>query len=138
MFGRNYIDGSVKWLGVPDFLRNDGPPWNLNLLATYDNWGSRGSSTNANWGSGSGGNCNSDSVPWIRPDRVLPIYQRSVFENMRSAARRAHDDLLRENRTYCMHSLSTYRNPIRGRCSTDGMTAGIISRTSQLVNNLWG
>ena len=23
MFGRNYINGSVKWLGIPDFLRND-------------------------------------------------------------------------------------------------------------------
>ena len=27
MFGVNYINGSVQWLGVPDFLRNDGPPW---------------------------------------------------------------------------------------------------------------
>ena len=33
MFGINYINGSVEWLGVPDLLRNDGPPWDLNLLA---------------------------------------------------------------------------------------------------------
>ena len=34
-----YINGSVEWIGVPDFLRNDGLPWTLNLLAPYDNWG---------------------------------------------------------------------------------------------------
>ena len=39
MFGRNYINGSVEWLGVPDFLRNYGPHWTLNLLAPYANWG---------------------------------------------------------------------------------------------------
>ena len=33
------MNGSVEWLGVPNFLRNDGPPWTLNLLAYYDNWG---------------------------------------------------------------------------------------------------
>ena len=55
MFGRNYINGSVKWIGVPDFLKNDGPPWTLNLLAPYDSWGVRGSSTSPNLGSGSGG-----------------------------------------------------------------------------------
>ena len=35
MFGRNSINGSVKWLGVIELLRNDGPPWNLNILAPY-------------------------------------------------------------------------------------------------------
>ena len=35
IFGRNSNNGSVKWLGVTDFLRNDGPPWTLNLLAPY-------------------------------------------------------------------------------------------------------
>ena len=37
MFGRNYINESVDWLGVPNFLSNDGPPWTLNLLGTYAN-----------------------------------------------------------------------------------------------------
>ena len=55
MFGRNYINEISKWLGVPDFLINDGPPWTLNLLDSYSNWGDRGSITNPNWGSGYGG-----------------------------------------------------------------------------------
>ena len=33
IFGRNSINGSAKWIGVPDFLRNDGQPWTLNILA---------------------------------------------------------------------------------------------------------
>ena len=27
MLGRKYINGSFEWMGVPDFLRTDGPPW---------------------------------------------------------------------------------------------------------------
>ena len=50
MFGRNYINGSVEWLGVPNFLRNYGPPWTLNLLAPYANWWDRGSSTIPSFG----------------------------------------------------------------------------------------
>ena len=32
------INGSVDWIGVPDFLRNDGILWTLNLLAPFANW----------------------------------------------------------------------------------------------------
>ena len=32
MYGRKSINGSVDWLGVPTFLRNDGPPWDDNIL----------------------------------------------------------------------------------------------------------
>ena len=39
MFGRIYINGSVEWLGVPDFLRNDELTWTLNLLDPYANRG---------------------------------------------------------------------------------------------------
>ena len=31
MFGINSINRSVKWLGVPDFLRTDGPPLRLSI-----------------------------------------------------------------------------------------------------------
>ena len=55
MFVSTSINGSVKWLGVPGFLRKDSPPWALNLLAPYANWGYRGSITSPKWGSGSGG-----------------------------------------------------------------------------------
>ena len=48
MYGRKLINGSVKWLGVPTFLRNYGPPWADNILCpslcwgvggTYEIWG---------------------------------------------------------------------------------------------------
>ena len=54
MFGSNYINGSVEWIGVPNFLSNYGPPWTLNILDPYDNCGGRGSSTSPNLGSGYG------------------------------------------------------------------------------------
>ena len=38
MFGLKSKNGSVNWIGNPSFLRNDGPPWTLNLLAIYDDW----------------------------------------------------------------------------------------------------
>ena len=55
MFGSISINASVEWLGVPNFLRNDGPPWNLSLLIPNSNWGDRGSSTSHNLVSGSRG-----------------------------------------------------------------------------------
>ena len=64
MFGRNYINGSVEWLGVPNLLSNDGPPWTLNLLAPYDDWRGRGSSTSPNLGSGSGGYHDGVFINW--------------------------------------------------------------------------
>ena len=80
MFGRNYIDGSVEWVGIPDLLRNDVPPWTANILAPYHSWGYQGPSINLDWGSGFGGNSNSISVLWSLPTRVLPIYHWRVFE----------------------------------------------------------
>ena len=79
MFRINYINGIVEWLGITDFLRNDRPPWTLNLLDPYANWGDRGSSTNLNWGSGSGGNSDDVSIPWNRPARVISVYHRRIF-----------------------------------------------------------
>ena len=64
MFGSNSINGSVEWLGVPDFLKNYGLPWTLNILAPYTNWGDIGSITSLNLGSGSGGHSEGVSVPW--------------------------------------------------------------------------
>ena len=61
-FGRKSINGSVEWLGIRDFLRNDGPPWTLNLPAPSVNWGDRGSSTSLNLCSGSGGYSESVSI----------------------------------------------------------------------------
>ena len=67
MLRRNYINGSVEWFGVPDFLRNDAPPWTLNLLYPYANWGDRGSSNNPSWVSGSGGHSDGIAILCNRP-----------------------------------------------------------------------
>ena len=104
----------VEWIGVPNFPRNDGTPWTPNLLDPYANRGDRGSSTSTNLVSGSGGYSDSVYINWNRPNRVLPIYHQMIFENTPSAARRARDDLLMENRMYRMQSNSTCRNPICG------------------------
>ena len=45
MFRRICINGSFEWMGIPDFLRTNGPPWTANILAPYANWGRGGSST---------------------------------------------------------------------------------------------
>ena len=94
MLSRNSIDGSVKWLDVPDFMGTDGPPWNSNILDPYASWGDRGSSTNPNWGSQYGGHFDIFSVLWTRLVRVYLVYHHMFFENMRSAARLVCDSLL--------------------------------------------
>ena len=59
MFGQKFIIGILEWLRVPNFLRNDGPPWNFNLLSTYADWGERRSSTSMKMGIGYEGYYNS-------------------------------------------------------------------------------
>ena len=82
MFGRNYINGSVEWLSVPYLMRNDGPPWNLNIMAPYDDWGYRGSSTSPNLGGSSGRYSDIVSINWDRLALVPPIFHQRIFENM--------------------------------------------------------
>ena len=48
MFRRKVINGSFECMGVPDFLRTDGPSWTATLLDTYVDWGSGGTSTSQN------------------------------------------------------------------------------------------
>ena len=120
---------STMWLGVPSFLRNDGTPWNLNLMDTYYDWGGRGSSTSQNLSSGSGGYSDSVFINWNRPARVLPIYHLRIFENTHSAVWRAHGNIVMENLTYSMQIPSTCRNPIHG-CSVNWKDA--------TLNDSWG
>ena len=101
-FGRKLINGSSEWMGIPDFLRTDGPPWTANLLDPYADWGNGGTSTSQNLSSSSGGYSDSVHLNWNRPARYLTIFHRRVFKNTRSAGRRARGDLLRENRMYRM------------------------------------
>ena len=126
ILGRISMNGSVEWLGVPDFHRTNGPACTDNLLAHGYSWGDRGTTTNQNWGSQSGVDSVSVSFPWNRPVRVLPVYCRRISKNMRAAARRVRDDHLRSNRLAHIRSPSTSRNPIQNRrvnwrgCDWDG------------------
>ena len=95
MFGRNSMNVSVGWLGVPDFLRTNGPAWTANILDPHLSWGDGGSITNTNWGGQSGGYSGSVSVPWNFPVRVLPVYHRMIYGSMRASARPVCDNLLR-------------------------------------------
>ena len=113
MFGINSINGSVQWLGVPDFLRTDGPAWTANLLDTHPSWGDQGSSTNPNWGSQYGGHSDSVLIPWDCPVCVLPVYRHIILENSHTATRRVHNNLLQGNSLLRMQSPSTCCNPIR-------------------------
>ena len=115
MFRRKLIDGSVRWLGFPSFLRNDGLPWTLNILAPYADWVGRGSSTSQNLSSGSVVYSDSIFMNCNWPACVLTIYNQRIFSNARSAARHARNNLLMENRMYRMQISSTCHNPIRSR-----------------------
>ena len=112
--GKKSINESFEWMGVPNFLRDDGPLWTANILAPYVNCGRGGTSTSHNLISGSGGYSSSVHINCNRPTRDLPIYHRRVFEKTCSAGRRARDNLPREHRTDCMQIPSTCQNPIHG------------------------
>ena len=47
--GQISINGSVEYLGIPDFHRVSGPFWDDNLLAPCYSWGFGGTNTNQNW-----------------------------------------------------------------------------------------
>ena len=128
MFGRISINGSIEWLGVPNFLRNDGPPRKLNILAPYANWGDKGYNTSPNLVSGSRENSDGVSINWNCPAHILPVYHRRIFENTRSAARRTHEDLLMDKHTYRMQSPYTCRNPARGR---------LVNRQDDVLDDHW-
>ena len=96
MYSRISINVRVKWFVVPNFLRNDRPPWTLNILDPYADCGYRGSITSPDLGSGSGRHSDGVSINWNLPARVLPVYHQRIFENNHSAACHACDDILME------------------------------------------
>ena len=94
MFGKNFINVSVEWFGVPDFHSINGPAWTADILAPRPSWVDVGSTTNPNWGSKYGGSSGSVSVPWNHPVRDLPVYHCRISGNMRAAAHRVRDNIL--------------------------------------------
>ena len=110
MFGVNGINGSVQWLGIPAPLRNYGPPYTNNILATSPDWVTGGTDTNPNWGSQPGGPYGSVAVLWSGLVRSMPAYVRRILKNTHSAACHIRDDLLRDNRMVRMQSISISRS----------------------------
>ena len=128
MFGRKLINGIFEWMGVPEFMRTNGTPWTANILVPYSDWGHGGPSTSQNLSSGSGKYSDSVHINWNRSASNLPISHRRVFENMRSAGSRAHDDILLEKRTYRIQIPSTCKKPICGR---------LVNRTDDTLDDRW-
>ena len=50
ILGQISINGSVEYLGIPDFHRTSEPFWDDNILAPSSSWGYGGTTTNKNRG----------------------------------------------------------------------------------------
>ena len=81
MFGVNSISGSIPWLGVPDQLRTDGPPWTDNILVLSPAWRTGGTATNSNWVIQPGVSYGSVAFPRSGPVCDMPAYARRSLEN---------------------------------------------------------
>ena len=139
MFGRKFINGSIKWLVVPSFLRNDGPPWTLNLLYPYVYWGGRGSSTSQNLIIGYGG-----GIPTVFLSTgigLLAFFQFITGGSLRTLAvlrvAPVTISLWRTARTACKSPLLVV-NPSVVVWLTRGMMPWMIAEISLFVNNLCG
>ena len=104
---RKSINGIVEWLGVPDPLRTDAPPWTDNILVPSPDWGAGGTAKNPNWGSQPGGPYGNVSVMWSSPIYAMSAYVCRSTENTRIVAHRIRDDLLQEDFTVCVQNIST-------------------------------
>ena len=92
ILGQISINGSVEYLGIPDFHSTGGLFWADNLLAPRYTWGEGGNTTNQNWGIQSGVTYGSVDVPWSRPIPACPGYVPRSPENARAAARHICDN----------------------------------------------
>ena len=127
MFSVNSINGSVQWLDVLDLLRTDGPLWTGNVLSPIPAWGIGGTAKNPNRLNQPVVSYDSVSVPCSGVVCAMPSYIHRSLENTSSTARRICDDLIQDNRTLCMKSISTSRSIIcnrlvnRGYCDWDDL-----------------
>ena len=138
MFGRKNIYGSVKWLGVLDFLRVDVPAWTSNLLDPFPSWDTEGPAPIRT------GIVNTGGVPTLFLSRgIVPSmsFQFTTIGSLKTrAALRAVSVTISFKRIVCwackVPSLSATPSTVGGLIS--GMTTGMISGMSQLINNLCG
>ena len=106
------INGSVEYLGIPDFHRAGGTFWADNLLSPHSSWVSGGNTTNQNWVIHTGGPYNNVSAAWRGAVLTRHDYVARNPENVRAAACHICDDSLQSRRRARMLSLSTSRNPV--------------------------
>ena len=97
------INGSVKFLGIPDFVRNSGL-WfieNLQDPTVPTGWG-HANTSNQNWGVIPGRPYSLWSVPWGVTVPVCPAYMPRSLENLRADAHHVRDDFLHRRCHECM------------------------------------
>ena len=113
MNGRNLINGSVKWIGVPRLVCDDELPWTANILVPIPRWGVGGTFENLAWGSQPSGRYSGVDVPWRGAAPARPAYLPWSLENACSTVRRVRDNLLREHCLARAQSLSNSRHILR-------------------------
>ena len=128
IYGRKWINGRVKWLGVPTFLRNDGTPWADNVLCTSLCWGVGGTYEIWDLESQPGGRYSNVDVPWRGAVPARPTYLPRSPENARATVRRVCDDLLREHRMARAQSISDSRHILRDE---------LVNCTDCTLDDLW-
>ena len=74
MFVQKSISGNVKWLGVPSFLQNDGPPWADNILCPSPRWVFGGTVENWALESQPGSRYGGVDIPWRGAVSACPDY----------------------------------------------------------------
>ena len=88
IIGQISINGSVEYLGIPDFHRTGAPFWADNILAPCSSWGDGDTTTNQNWVIQPGGAYVSVSVPCCGAVPTHPAYVPRSPENARCCAPR--------------------------------------------------
>ena len=112
IIGKLYINGSIQFLGIPDFFGGNGLSFIKNLKSPTDStgWG-HGDTSNKNWGVMPGGAYINATVSWGTNILAHPAYIYRILVDPCTAACRVHDDLLCHRRCDRMRSPTTSLNP---------------------------
>ena len=94
IYGRNLINGSVEWLGVPRSGCDDGPPWTDNIWCPSPRWGVGGIYETLALESQPGCHYGGVDIPWRGDVPASAAYLPQNPENARATAHRVRDDLL--------------------------------------------
>ena len=87
IIGQVYINGSVQFLGIPNFVRNSGL-WcieNLQAPTVPTGWGNA-KTPNRTWRVIPGGPYSMWSVPWVSIGTASPAYMPRSLENLHAVS----------------------------------------------------